>query len=229
MRRSEIELVRELPLFREMTAPHFEALVRGALLQKFPEQVTLINEGEAPDFLHVLIEGRVELFASWQERETTIDIVHPITTFILAAVVRDEVYLKSARTLTPSVILLLPASAVRETFGRDAAFAGAVVNELASRYRRIVRVLKDRKLRTGVERLANWILHEDQLQGGQGRIRLAHDKRTLSARLGMTPENLSRNLAALSAHGVSSTGREIIIDDHGALARLAKPDALIDE
>ena len=53
---------------------------------------------------------------------------------------------------------MIPAQAVRDVFGRDAAFARAIVNELAERYRRVVRVLKDQKLRTGIERLANWIL-----------------------------------------------------------------------
>ncbi len=211
-----------------MGAEHFDALLNAALLQKFPERTTLIREGELPDFLHVLVDGTVELFASWDGRETTIDIIHPVTTFILAAVIRDEVYLKSARTLVPAQILLIPAEAVRDVFGRDAAFARAIVNELAARYRSVVRVLKDQKLRTGIERLANWILDEDRLQGGKGRIVLAHDKRTLSSRLGMTPENLSRNLAGLVAHGVTRAGREIVISDRAALQRQARPDPLID-
>jgi CRP/FNR family transcriptional activator FtrB len=228
MRRSDIAIIRDLPLFSDMSPAHFETLVSAALLQNFSEQVTLIYEGELPDFLHIVVDGSVELFATWEGRETTLDIIRPVTTFILAAVIRDEVYLKSARTLTAAKILLLPAEAVREVFGRDAAFARSIVNELAERYRRSVRVLKDQKLRTGVERLANWILEEDRLQGGHGRIKLTHDKRTLSSRLGMTPENLSRTLASLNETGVSGTGREIVITDREALAKLAKPNALID-
>jgi CRP/FNR family transcriptional activator FtrB len=228
MRRSDTDLVRDLPLFREMAARHFDTLLNAALLQKFPEHTDLIREGELPDFLHVLVEGSVELFSRWDRRETTIDMLHPVTTFILAAVIRDEVYLNSVRTLVPARILLIPAGAVRDVFGRDAAFARAIVNELAARYRRVVRVLKDQKLRTGVQRLANWILEEDRNQGGRGRVVLAHDKRTLASRLGMTPENLSRNLATLMAHGVAGGGREIIIADRAALQRQARPDPLID-
>lgn len=211
-----------------MSDRHFDSLMTAAFLQTFPQRTTLISEGDPPDFLHVLIEGTVELFASWEGHETTIDIIRPLATFILAAVIRDEVHLKSGRTLGPSRVLMLPAKAVRDVFGHDAAFARAIVDELAERYRRMVRILKDRKLRSGIERLANWILEEDRLQGGQGRIILAHEKRTLSARLGMTPENLSRNLASLSGHGVSSRGRDIVITDRDALTNLARPDALID-
>jgi CRP/FNR family transcriptional activator FtrB len=228
MRRADIDLVRDLPLFRGMTAGHFDALLSAALLQKFPGHTILIREGDFPDFLHILVDGTVELFAGWDGRETTIDIIRPVTTFILAAVIRDEVYLKSARTLNPTRILMIPAQAVRDAFGRDAAFARAIVNELAERYRRVVRVLKDQKLRTGIERLANWILEEDRQQGGHRHIELVHDKRTLSARLGMTPENLSRNLAGLVDHGVSGRGRKILISDYDALQRLARSDPLID-
>jgi CRP/FNR family transcriptional activator FtrB len=228
MRRTDVDLVRDLPLFRGITDGHFDTLVSAAFLQKFPEHTTLIQEGDLPDFLHVLVEGTVELFAGWDGHETTIDIIRPVTTFILAAVIRDEVYLKSARTLNSARILMIPAQAVRDVFGRDAAFARSIVNELAERYRRAVRVLKDQKLRTGIERLANWILEEDRQQGGHRQIELVHDKRTLSARLGMTPENLSRNLASLVVHGVTGSGRKIVISDYGALQRLAKSDPLID-
>lgn len=228
MRSSDIGSTRELPLFRDMIETHFGALMSAALLQKFPPHTTLIREGELPDFLHVLVEGSVELFASWESRETTVDIIGPVTTFILAAVIRDEVYLKSARTLSAARVLMIPAQAVREVFGRDAAFARAIVNELAERYRRVVRVLKDQKLRTGVERLANWILEQDRAQGNQGRVTLGYDKRRLSARLGMTPENLSRNMANLKGHGIAARGRDIVITDRKALQELAKPNVLID-
>jgi len=229
VRRSDRNLVRALPLFSEVSAAHFDALMNAAFLQRFPEHVVLIDEGTLPDFLHIVVDGTVELFSRSAGHETTLDIIRPVTTFVLAAVIRDEIYLKSARTLTPTQILMLPAASVRDLFDRDAHFARAIVTELASRYRSLVRALKDQKLRNGAERLANWILNADRRQGGQGRVKLGHDKRTLASRLGMTPENLSRNLAGLSAHGVTGGGREILISDREALLRFAKPTPLIDD
>ena len=228
MRSLDAHRVRQLPLFYEMSDANFATLMDAALLQKIPPHVTLIREGELPDFLHVVVEGSVELFAEWEDHAATLDIIHPIATFILAAVVRDEVYLKSARTLTPAHILMIPVEAVREVFSRDEAFARAIVNELAMRYRCVVRSLKDHKLRTSGERLANWILESDRQQGGNGRVVLPHDKRTLASRLGMTPENLSRNLASLADHGVKGSGREIVIVNREALQQWAKPNPLID-
>jgi CRP/FNR family transcriptional activator FtrB len=228
MRSSDRDLVRALPLFRGAAETHFDALMLAAFLQRFPRHTVLIEEGHLPDFLHIVVEGTVELLGRSAGRETTLDIIGPVTTFILAAVIRDEVYLKSARTLTPARILMIPAASVRDMFDRDAPFARAIVAELASRYRSVVRALKDQKLRNSGERLANWILETDRAQGGRGRVTIGHDKRTLASRLGTTPENLSRLLASLAAYGVASQGRDIIITDRAALRRWAGPDPLID-
>jgi CRP/FNR family transcriptional activator FtrB len=228
VRASDRSLVRALPLFRDMDQRNFDALLTAAFLQRFPQGVTLIREGELPDFLHVVVDGAVELFATHEGQQTTLDIIEPVTTFILAAVIRDQVYLKSARTLSAAQVLMIPAPAVREVFGREAAFARAVVDELAERYRGVVRALKNEKLRTGPVRLANWILREDARQGETHRISLTVDKRTLASRLGMTPENLSRNLGQLASYGVRTSGRTIIVDDMAKLSTFAKPNALMD-
>ena len=228
MRKTDRDSIHALPLFKNATAGHFDELVNAALLQKFPAHVALINEGDLPDFLHVVVEGAVEMFASDSGRETTLEIIRPIETFILAAVIRDEPYLKSARTISEAKVLMIPAAAVRDVFDRDAAFARAVVNELAIRYRRIVRTLKNQKLRTGAERLANWLLAMDRTGKKTGRIVLPHEKKTLASLLGMTPENLSRNLAELKHHGVETSAREIIIKDASALTQFARPNPLID-
>jgi CRP/FNR family transcriptional activator FtrB len=228
VRQSEWKLIRALPLFSDMSEANFVKLVGSAFLQRFPLHTTLINEGDLPDFLHIVVDGSVEMFSAHNGHETTIEIMRPVSTFILAAVIRDAVYLKSARTLSPAQILKIPAQTVRDVFDRDAAFARAIVNELAERYRAVVSSLKNEKLRTSVERLANWILKTNRQQGDHLRVELAYDKRTLASRLGMTPENLSRNLALLAKYGVKSSGRDIVIEDSLALQRFAKPNALID-
>lgn len=229
MRAADQQLVRELHPFADMREAHFRVLMNAALLQSFPPRVMLIREGELPDFLHVIVEGAVELFAAHGDRETALDVIEPTATFILAAVIRDEVYLKSARTLVQSRVLMIPALAVRDIFDRDGAFARAVVGELALRYRTMVRALKSQKLRTGLERVANWILLEDMRSGSTGRVVVSFEKRLLASLLGMTPENLSRSIAALAAHGVTSEGRALTIKDREKLRRVAQTNPLIEE
>lgn len=229
MRDHDQSLVRELPLFRDMAAERFDTMMRAAFLQRFPPRVQLIAQGEAADFLYVVVDGAIELYAANGERETTMSIERPVSTFILAAVMRDAVYLMSARTLEKSRLLMIPAENVRDTFAQDAAFARSMVAELARCYRAMVKELKNQKLRTGAERLAAHILVLRQAQGGADTVTLPVEKRTLAALLGMTPENLSRALAALSDHGIAVRGHHIDIGDPAALERLCRPTPLIDD
>lgn len=229
MRTSDLPEVRALPLFASMSESSFSALVQAAYLQTFPAQLDLIMEGEPADFLYVVMDGCVELYARSKGRESTMAMVRPVGTFILAAVLKDAVYLMSARTTQRSKLLLIPAENVREAFQRDEAFARAIVVELATAFRGLVKEHKNMKLRTAVERLANRLLRFDKEQGGRGTIDLPVDKRTLASLLGMTPENLSRAFNTLGPYGVVVDGPVIRLTDRESLAVLAKTNPLIDE
>lgn len=228
MRPADAEQIRAVHLFRDMADDHFAALVKGAYLQRFPAKVSLIVEHEKPDFLHIVVEGAVELYSRHAERATTIAICRPVTTFILAAVVGDLPYLASGRTLEPSHILMLPAETVRSVFDKDAAFARAIVRELSRSFRGVMKELKGQKLRNSAERLANWLLTHQTTVGGADRFTLPFDKRALASQLGMTPENLSRNFSQLAEHGVTIRRYDVEIDDAVKLATFAKPTPSID-
>lgn len=229
MRTGDIAEVRELPLFRGMEGENFETLMRGGYVQTFPPQVELITEGDPSDFLHIVTEGSIELFASWNERETMMATVRPVSTFILAATIRDAPYLMSARTIEKSRLVLLPSLDVRAAFDLDNNFARAVVTELARCYRSVVKHSKNIKLRTSIERLANYLIRQQAYNGGAQEFELRIEKRRLASFLGMTPENLSRAIKSLRSYGVTINGSHVTISDPQDLAGLAKPSRLIDD
>lgn len=228
MRSEDVPEIRNLPLFRSMAIGSFETLIRGAYLQTFPPQVRLIAEGDPPDFLHVLVEGTVELFAGWNDRETTMAVLSPIASFVLAASISDRPYLMSARTVEKSRIALIPTEDVRRVFVEDRDFATAIVVEVAGSFRDSIRHTKDLKLRSSVERLANLLLRFDAERGGAGCFDLPYEKRLLASLLGMTAENLSRAFAALRRYGVTVDARHVCISNREDLCKLAKPTPLID-
>jgi CRP/FNR family transcriptional activator FtrB len=217
------------PLFCDLDEESTNALLATACRRRFPKQASIAREGAPADFLHIVIEGLVVLFGSHDGAETTTEIVGPGSVMYLAAVMRNSVYLNSARTLTACRILTIPAQDIHDLCDRDRSIARAIINELAERCRWSVRTLKNIKLRSSAERLANWILRTGTIQGKDGWIELAFDKRTLASCLGMTPENLSRNLALLAKYGVRNSGSNIVIENASALAEFAKPNALIDD
>lgn len=229
MRPEDVPEIRELALFRTMTAEAFDALIRGAYLQTFPPAIELIHEGDGADFLHILVEGGVELFARWSGRTTTMSTLAPVSTFILAASITDRPYLMSARTVAKSRIALIPSEDVRRIFSEDRAFANAIVTDLAGGFRHATCQTKNLKLRSSVERLANYLIQQHAATASQdGTFTLPYEKRLVASLLGMTPENLSRAFVTLRGHGVSLAGSRVRIVDIDLLKRLGKPSPLID-
>ena len=229
MRLADLPEVRAIHLFRSMEEETFNSIFKAAYFQTFPEQVDLIEEGNPADFLYVVVEGCVELHAKANGRETTMAMVLPVGTFILAAVLNDSVYLMSARTCQKSRILMIPSQDIRAAIEKDKAFAAAIIRELANCYRAVVKEHKGLKLRSAVERLANRLLRYNDAQGGSGSLLLPFDKRTLASLLGMAPENLSRAFNTLKPYGVVVDGSTVHLTDINALKMLAKPNSLIDD
>lgn len=225
MRDHDLPGIRDLPLFRTMADETFAALMQAAYSQSFPPQLDLIHEGEPADFLHIIIEGSVELYASWNERESTMATLGPVSTFILAACIKDAPYLMSARTLARSRIILIPSVDLRAVFRVDPEFAVSTIGELAACYHGVVRHNKNLKLRNSRERIAAYVLRR---AGDKATFQLPVEKRQLASYLGMTPENLSRAMRSLAEDGMKVDGQRIIITDRSALEAVAFVTPLLD-
>ena len=228
MRPHDLAEIRQLPLFRAMRQDRFDRLIQASYVQTFPEALVMFHQGEPADFLHVLLDGQVELYSSWEGQETTMAVVRPIGTFILAATIRDAPYLMSARTTHRSRIMLIPSGALRQIFAEDALFAQAIILELAGCYRAMVRQTKGMKLRNSRERIAAWVMRQSRELGDVRSFTLPVEKRLLASYLGMTAENLSRGFKALEPDGLKVDGARVILTDAERLMRIARLDLLMD-
>ena len=210
--------------------PHALGSLRAAsVVVRFPPQSNLFHEGESPEFLHLLLEGTVELYSEHNGQALGFSIQRPSSAFILAAVLLDAPYLNSACTLERSDLLLIPAQPFRTAIENERALARAVETETALAYRGMMRELKNHKFRPAVERLANWLLRHMDQNGCEGTVNIPFSKRKLASHIGTTPENLSRLFAELTAVGVCArSAQQIFIENTAALAAFARPDPLID-
>jgi CRP/FNR family transcriptional activator FtrB len=223
---SDWDAVRAAPLFAALSEANFRSLRDGAVVNRFPKNAPV---GRPTDrVLHILVEGSIELYGSHNGQAATIDVIEPITAVNLASIICNAAALEQARTVSNARTLSVPSDTIRDLFRRDNGFAAAVAAELAESYRGVMRLLMNEKLRTSVERLAAWIVQTCTVNGNQASVELKFNKRILASRLGMAPENLSRNLALLERYGVRSAGRGILVEDLRRLEEFAKPSPVID-
>ncbi len=229
MEPKDFERLSEVSLFSDLSADTLRELTNGAFLQRFPSQIVLFRQGDVPDFLHVLLEGSIQLTASSLDgRETVVEILKPVDAFMLATAMTNQPYLVSAKVVDPARIAMLPAPALRDQITRDPQLSLAIIASLSQKYRSLLRQVKDLKLRTSTQRLGCYLLALVEEAGGNGAIELPHDKRLIAARLGMTPESLSRAFSALRKMGVEVHGHRVVLIDAGRLREHCIPDRLID-
>jgi CRP/FNR family transcriptional activator FtrB len=103
-----------------------------------------------------------------------------------------------------------------------------VIASLAGQFRRMVRQIKNLKLRSSTQRVGCYILAAARRQGTPDRAVLPYGKSLIASQLGITPESFSRALAALQHDGIEVRGDTIAIVDAARLAAACGPDPLID-
>jgi CRP/FNR family transcriptional regulator, transcriptional activator FtrB len=216
----EVNHLRSIRLFAHIGDGLVSSVVAAASLKQVASRTRLCGEGDCADVLSILMKGSVELFSERDDRRCTIAVIRSLEPFMLASIFANR-HPYSARTLERSLLLVLPAGLIRDLMDVDPRFTREVAHQLAQDHRRAIAELRRHRLRTTKQRLAEWMLHSNEQAGGTGRFAIPYDKRTLASYLGMAPENLSRNLAALASAGVEVRGRRITLNDPTALAAVA--------
>lgn len=82
MRAAEKPEIAALPLFASMDPDQREQIFAASFLQVFPPSLKLFDAGQKPDFLHIVVDGMVELFTGNADRATTMAIIRPVRSFI---------------------------------------------------------------------------------------------------------------------------------------------------
>ena len=230
MRSEDMQQLRQAALFAGLSNEEILRFTRGALVQTLPKGVELLQRGDAPDFLHVILSGRVALTGNINgSSEVVVDFFGAGDTIIAPAVLLGAPYLMSALTVADSRILMLPADSFRRHLADDVKLAHATSLMLARYWRRLVRQIMDLKLRSASERLAAYLLSLTPKTEGAAIVTLSEERRLIAGRLGITPESLSRAFGTLKDQGVSGRGASVKISDLAKLRAFSREDAFIDE
>jgi CRP/FNR family transcriptional activator FtrB len=217
-----------LPLLRGLPAPVRAKLLGYAVEHRVCAGTVLFEQGDVPNFQHVIVSGSAQLIGRLDEREVLIEVVRAPELIIPAAVVMNSPYLVDARVPEPSRILLIQSDVFRVAVESDSALAREVMNSLAGQFRRMVRQVKNLKLRTAKERVGCYVLVLSTRQGTPGRAVLPYEKNLIASELGLARESFSRALSALRQSGVVVRGETIVIRDPPRLSTEFKLDPLID-
>jgi len=219
-----------LPVFRSVPPSVRDGLLADAIQHAVAPGTVLFEQGETPPFQLIVMTGSVQLFGvSSAKRQVLIEVVRAPDLIIPAAVVSGAPYLMQARVPEHSRLLMIPAARFRAAVSSDLALAQAVIGSLAHQFRRMVRQVKNLKLRSSTERVGFYILTLSRRQATPDRAKLPYGKHLIASELGITRESFSRALAALEESGIEVEGDVILIKDADGLARACLFDPVIDQ
>lgn len=223
-------LLGRLPLFKDLCDSSLELLSAQSIVASYDAREVLFEAGDDPDYLHVLVEGAVQLTTGKLDgRESVVELLQPVDAFIMAAVLTSQPLLMTAKTVEPSRLVLIPGPVLRDLVASEPRLALTMLGSLANQYRRMVRQIKDLRLRTTSQRFGMYLLNLlDREAGEADRVVLPFDKKLLAARLHMTPESLSRAIVAVRQHGVDIEMDEVLFVDAEALRRFCHLDHVLD-
>ena len=216
-------LLRPVPGFAQLDGDVLERVASVGSLAEANAGEVLFEEGTLPDWLYVLLDGRVSLTGTAPDASSTvIDVLGPSSSFVLANVLTDEPYMVGAQTVSSSWMVRLPAQPMRKLVQEEPAAAMAMVRAMSAELAELTRQVVDLKVRVAAQRLGTYLLSlMDEPTASQANFRLPVSKGLLAPWLGCRAENLSRAFTALRVYGVETHGSRVTLHDVSRLRAYA--------
>jgi CRP/FNR family transcriptional activator FtrB len=188
-----------------------------------PRGGTVLAQDATADFLYVLTQGSIGLSTAEEGASgTMVEILAPGDAFVIAAVMLRLPSPVSAAALAPSRLVAIEAERLRAAAAGDPGLMRAAMEQMARQWRLMIDQVVDLKTRDATQRAARFLAR--RLPAARGPVDLPEPRAAIAARLGMTPESLSRALHGLEAAGLLRLhGRRVDVPDRAALLRVTLP------
>lgn len=202
----------------------FSGLLPQAGRQVLPAGQQLFSAGDPADHLYYLCDGAVKLFGA--EAAGTENVLHVLRAgdlVGLSALVDGRAYALGAEVMETATVLLLRRVDLLHWLHRHPAAVMQALSRLGERYRMMAEDLLALKVLTPRQRLCRYLVQQlgPEPDTGPAGLVLTERHAVIAARVGLTPENLSRAFSRLRMDGVVLHHRRVMVAEVGGLRRLA--------
>ena len=207
-----VELLRQVPLFSELSDPELERIAQVAIPRTFPRDTRVFHEGDPGDACYIVRTGSCRVTREHPDgRAITLANLGPGAIFGELAMLDGEARSASVEATEDTELLALPASDMRTLIREHSGMAEKLVVALTRRLREANERIARQSFQTVPSRVAgvlDQLLAEDRLtptmrDGVTIRLRQSD----LAQLAGTSRESVSRFLATLERAGVVQVGR----------------------
>src|SRR5581483_69191 len=141
------ELLRLSPLFASLDDRLIARVAAITREQWLPQDAEICRQGDPAQYLHVLLEGQVALWATApDESRAAVEVVRPPGYFVLATVLTDLPHLMTARAVSPVRLLMIETAGLQALVAHEVDLSNALLRAEAMNFRALVRQVQDLKL-----------------------------------------------------------------------------------
>jgi len=196
----------EIALFRALPEHVIGEIAQSADVISLAKGKTIYAAGDRPRALYHVMSGHLKVSVSSQDGgEKVIEILSPRQLFGVAELFGDAPCVSSVETVTPVVMLAVGREGVLRAVEQEPGLSRRMLSAMAQRQSSIERDIAADCFQSGTDKVVDYLLRLAGPGMERGRavdLELEIPKHVLAARMGFTPETLSRIFRELSDAGM---------------------------
>jgi CRP/FNR family transcriptional regulator len=213
---NRVDYLRGVSFFRDLSPGSLDLVTRRMVHRFVPAGSILFQKGESARGVYVLVKGRVEIYRSTADgREQVIHTETPVQSVAELPVFDGGDYSASGRTADDCDLVFLSLQDFQRLYREHPEISDAVIGNLGSRLRALVKVVERTSLRTVPERVASTLLDFAETAGALrdgGVFTLPRIHVEVASEVATSRESVSRAMGDLRKRGIiSNRGREVRI------------------
>jgi CRP/FNR family transcriptional regulator, dissimilatory nitrate respiration regulator len=201
----DLQVITRVAIFRGLRAETVEHVIAPATGVMLKPHEGLFRQGDPATAFFIVIDGWIKLYRSFAE----------------AVAFTGNRYPATAEAVTDARVARVPADHVVRCIRESPDIALAMVASTSQHLHHLVQQVEQLKAQSGVQRVAEFLASLSTVKQGKCAIALPYDKVLIAARLGLTPESLSRAFARLKAVGVVIDASQVVVKDIAKLRQIA--------
>jgi CRP/FNR family cyclic AMP-dependent transcriptional regulator len=204
-------MISNSPLFSELSEADIDFIANRGTTKSFPRNTILINEGDESDFLCVILEGQVKVYASEESgKEVILNIQGPGEYFGELSLIDEVPRSASVMTLKPSRLVFISRGEFEACLVNNPLLALKLIRSLTQRIRALTEVVKNLALHDVYGRVARTLLKLAHEQDGVLVIDQRFTHQDLANMVGASREMVSRILKDLHTGGYIDVKNRVI-------------------
>ncbi|HEY9383613.1 MAG TPA: Crp/Fnr family transcriptional regulator [Gemmatimonadales bacterium] len=219
-----LEVLRSVPLFRQVAEADLQALAQMVHARDFPKGNVILSQGDEGQALFLIRRGQVKVSVLAEDgREVILSVLGPGSFFGEMALLDDEPRSAHVIAMEDTTILQLRREDFRNRLKAAPELAVSLLRELSRRLRRADDTIASLMLLDVNGRVAHLLLELAKEEGGESGTRITRrlTHASIGQMVGASRETVSRTMRNLVLRNVVGvTRREIVLLDPAAL-RLA--------